>query len=224
MGGVLSAYTQSQETDFIYDTTSSLMAERVLRMMYPNEIDSNQFPNSQGNETRLPPEFTDATSLYGVPYVLMQKRKTAIKKFVHRKLQDPQAFWMHFCETLDIDMNPKPTVIIRVDQDGMIHTKCENGNAEIRIEFDEDEDEEEDKKPKKKKEKKPEQKQEPKPDNIDDLEYLKDLDDLEDKDIKTDKDDKEDHAIDDLDDEFESESQFNSRKKDSKKGKKGKAK
>jgi hypothetical protein len=228
MGGVMSAYTQSKETDFIYDATANLMTERVLRMMYPDEIDSNQFPNIQDNGTfLLPPEFTDASSLYGAPYVLIQKRKTAIKAFVHQKLQDPQAFWMHFCKTLDIEMNPKPMVIIRVDQEGMIHTKCENGDAEIRIEFDESDQEEEDqeeKMPKKKKEKKPAQKNN----------SIKEWDDIDyDKDDKDDKDTShEDQAINDLDDDFESDSQLIHREKDfnngsknaPKKEKKGKAK
>jgi hypothetical protein len=136
MGNVVSTYMQPNEVDHIYESTSSLMTERVLRLMYPDEIDANPFPDA-GNPL-LPPELCD---LYPVPSLLMQGRKNVVKAFLQRKMSDPRTFWQHFCKTLDIEMNPKPTVVIRVDKDGMIHTECQNGDAEIKIEFDESDDE-----------------------------------------------------------------------------------
>jgi len=211
MGGIISSYTESKETEFVYESTSGLITERVLRMMYPDEIDANQFPNIQDDGTfLLPPEFSDA-SLYGAPYLVMQKRRNAIKEFIQRKMQDPRTFWKHFCKTLDIEMNPKPTVVIRVDQDGIIHTDCQNGEANIQIEFDEsdeesdkgdkEEKEEEDniemyKKPKKEKREKQDKKEKKR---LEDLE-LENLDESEGQKAP------ENELVDDLDDDFESSS------------------
>lgn len=204
MGGIVSTYTQAKETDFVYDATSGLITERVLRMMYPEEIDANQFPNVQDDGTfMLPPEFSDA-SLYAAPYLVMQKRRNAVKEFVQRKMKDPQAFWTHFCKTLDIEMNPKPIVVIRVDAEGIIHTDCQNGDAEIRVEFDDSDEESEiseennievpPKKNKKSKESKKDSKEESKKDN-------------EENSGQKSQESLEGELIDDLDDDYESDHQ-----------------